>query len=96
MRVVVQRAPVQAVIGEPHRGLLRALAPGELQAEHVPSVRFDEVTRRKVPSTTVLLGAGIAYYAGIDNVRCSWQLAPAGNIVCRRELPPGVELPYCD
>jgi hypothetical protein len=78
------------------RTKLRILQPGELQALPVASVKFDVITHRKVPSTTVLLGIGIAYYAGFDNVRCSLQLTLSGNIVCYRELPPGMELAHCD
>lgn len=72
------------------------MLPGELEARTVEAKRFHPVRHKLVPTHSMLLGVCMAYYAGIDNVRCTWTLALAGNVVVKRELPPNVDAAVCD
>lgn len=72
------------------------MLPGELEARTVEAKRFDPIRRKLVPTHSTLLGVCMAYYAGMDNVRCTWTLALAGNIVEQRALPPNVDTAVCN
>jgi len=70
--------------------------PGKLEARAVEAKRFDATRRKLVPTSSVLLGVCLAYHAGIDNVRCTWTLALAGNVTVKHQLPPNFDAAICD
>ena len=72
------------------------MLPGELEARTVEAKHFDPARRKVALKRSTLLGVCMAYYAGMDNVRCTWTLALAGNIVVKHELPPNVNAAVCD